>query len=431
MTRAHLFTIVCFAALFSSACDQKLTVRISQGGLQSPTLTEDVDQILMEMSKAVAIADSGSDVACAEGLTFLMDSERLPRIFTRQGPIRRLEREDGGPAPDRVAGVMTLRSVFDGPGYVKIVDSIATCGGEEITPGILGCGALGGGSFIVVPVPPNERLPNFFPTSRDNGELWAHEFGHTAGLEHNPPQSMSSSNFIMSGIQRFEGGQDELTVRECVLFSLDKDPSGVPGLSGRLDDRSQPAPGMPLDEFLRSRWIHGIPVMYAGREYGPADVPALIRILDDPRGGEYMKINAATVLGMVGRASHAADLIRFSESMRRDLGPGHLMAFDASMMALGYLAHRTSSDEALRYLASGTDVDLWDGFWVRAEELALASAMGLALSGAPEARPMLDQMRTRMADEGTDPLLLAQMDYFMAAHAEIGRNGLASYYEER
>src|SRR5262249_6043356 len=58
------------------------------------------------------------------------------------------------------------------PGRIKVVNQINVCG-ATISPNIIGCAPIPGSSQVVV------RF-----TAAEEGILWAHEYGHTRGLNH-------------------------------------------------------------------------------------------------------------------------------------------------------------------------------------------------------------------------------------------------------
>src|SRR5262249_31936486 len=66
------------------------------------------------------------------------------------------------------------------PGYVKVVNDIAWCDG--LIPNVVGCSPQPGDSMVVVRFAANQE-----------GILWAHEYGHTKGLDHR-----NDSNAVMN-----------------------------------------------------------------------------------------------------------------------------------------------------------------------------------------------------------------------------------------
>ena len=67
------------------------------------------------------------------------------------------------------------------PGRVKVVNQINWCGG--LKPNVIGCAPVPGNSQIVVRFIANQE-----------GILWAHEYGHTRGLNH-----VAGATSIMNG----------------------------------------------------------------------------------------------------------------------------------------------------------------------------------------------------------------------------------------
>jgi hypothetical protein len=139
-----------------------------------------LDAVLDNANLRVGRSDYGGDVACCVS-------------FSRSGnggsfgtPGDGLDIVDDGPESDAV--------MFDPVGRVKVVRAINWCGGPGT--GILGCAVVPGNGMVVI------RLG-----VSDEGLLWAHEYGHNAGLGHtlNPSEIMffafiSTSN----GVAQFQ-----------------------------------------------------------------------------------------------------------------------------------------------------------------------------------------------------------------------------------
>jgi FG-GAP-like repeat len=117
----------------------------------------DADAILRAASNVLQTDDDGSnsgDVAC-------------PVQFTRRGDVTAFAAGDGS-----IDSGAEFNEVVALPGHVKVVNQINWCSGIGFN--IIGCAPVPGNSLVVV------RF-----TANQEGILWAHEYGHTRGLEHN------------------------------------------------------------------------------------------------------------------------------------------------------------------------------------------------------------------------------------------------------
>jgi hypothetical protein len=84
-------------------------------------------------------------------------------------------------------------------GHVKVVNQINWCG--RIGFNIIGCSPTPGNSLVVV------RF-----TANQEGILWAHEYGHTRGLPHNPASTAIMNPTIATT-------RTMVTPSECAAFN--------------------------------------------------------------------------------------------------------------------------------------------------------------------------------------------------------------------
>jgi hypothetical protein len=102
-------------------------------------------------------------------------------------------------------GIIDNQSDFDAvlavPGSIKMVNQINWCDG--IAAGIIGCSPIPGFSFVV---------REMSSTTRDR-ELWAHEYGHTAGLNHNPV-----AEYVMYAHYDPLASRYKVTLNECSAY---------------------------------------------------------------------------------------------------------------------------------------------------------------------------------------------------------------------
>jgi len=149
-------------------------------GSAAPITAADADRILCNAGNILQIRDSANDVACP------VELGRVGNIATAEGPIS-------------IDSQAELDQVFALPGYVKVVDEINYCGGM-MAPSAVGCGGRREGR-------PRMVVERYFANSE--GMVWAHEYGHTKGLEHRT----DSSAALM-----YPSGGREVNATECAAF---------------------------------------------------------------------------------------------------------------------------------------------------------------------------------------------------------------------
>ena len=152
-----------------------------------PMTNRRADDILKAASLHLGRADFSTDVACCAG----MQRSGNAASFGSAG--------DGLDVIDDEAEFYAV--INHTAGRVKIVRLINYCAGSAPGSNVLGCSWSSGNGIVVVRSGGVE----------DEGALWAHEFGHNAGLSHNP-----DSAYIMHACQC--GGNRGLTQFECGKF---------------------------------------------------------------------------------------------------------------------------------------------------------------------------------------------------------------------
>jgi hypothetical protein len=165
----------------------------------------EVDIALQDVTSKVYATENGTnDVACCIQL-----GRTVPGLlFGTPGDGR-----------DTINNATELNFVINNPtARIKVVDYIGYCGGPGAN--IIGCGLTPGNGIAVV------RMG----TRADEGKLWAHEFGHNTGLQHN-----STPLFLM--YFSFSSSNTKLSFFECNRFHF---PSGqsqsTPVAMGVCDD---------------------------------------------------------------------------------------------------------------------------------------------------------------------------------------------------
>lgn len=206
----------------------------------------------------------------------------------------------------------------------------------------------------------------------------------------------------------------------------------------------QSVPGMvyPSDvrEFVKLNFIHGVPYKVAS-EFGPAAIPVLLGILDEPND-DALWPNAVTTLGMIGDPQAIGPLIAFIESGEGSLSSSRYSAKTNAIMALGYIANRSGDQKALTYLKKSTDPEAWlhQVAWTSpyaptkeasALQLAEVAILGLALSGRPLANEVLRDLQA----QGTAPGATSNQRRLgklageaLDEYALIAKEGLVEYY---
>ena len=140
-----------------------------------------VDPIITEMGRVLSMPDSPADVECDVA-------------FERPRAIVTFETGDGS-----INNTDELDAIFAESGEVKIVPFIYWCGRAIVA---LGCARIGGDSMIV---------SISMLEVGGGGVVWAHEFGHMAGLDHR-----NGNAFLMD--EGFDASQRSINVRECERF---------------------------------------------------------------------------------------------------------------------------------------------------------------------------------------------------------------------
>jgi hypothetical protein len=306
-------------------------------------------------------------------------------------------------------------------GDVKVVRAINICD-DEFMPDTAGCAR--GDSFIVQRGVSSE------------GSLWAHEFGHTVGLGHRDPLDATAiMNETLSSTTR------RVNSAECIAFhsspfQFERD---VPVYS--KESRGEFSQDT-IDEFVRQTFVHGVPYNVA-RRFGSAVIPRLLELLADPRQEEHWP-NVVIVLGIVGDERVVTPLVSILERSEGQISHSLYRAKRNSIIALGYLVHRTRDETALTYLRNSLDPTVWDRRKVtwsspmyadsdqRNQELSKLAIIALGLSGHPSADDALRGL-LKPAVTSKETAFRRQMsgvvEEALNAHERISKQGLEGYYK--
>lgn len=302
------------------------------------------------------------------------------------------------------------------PGFAVVTSSLSFCDGAG-SP--IGCATAG--CMIVVP----------FGNGLGRNALWAHEFGHTRALQHR-----TGATLLMNPTINNTG--DINNVESDAFENL-----AVAFFSGFLPSETEADPALPVEKFVEQLHVHGVPYAQAA-SYGPAAVPMLAAILRDPRW-EPRWSNAATVLSVIGDPTAVDAVIEFI----RDPGAGEVTAERQWMrgnavLSLGYAANRGNA-KAMQYLQYALDPGAWQQLNLRGrrgrnadaavdddesddELLSERAALGLALSGRPEAKAALE---AKLRGPARSLRHQQALQSALAEHAKVAAKGLRGYDLDR
>jgi len=216
-----------------------------------------------------------------------------------------------------------------------------------------------------------------------------------------------------------------------------------------LPAETEPEERVDIREFVQRVYPDSLPFREAMR-YGPADADVLRGMMWDRRQRASWPM-IVTVLGIIGDERTASDLIAFIETGRgARLNGNEYHSVGAAIVALGYLAERTGSRQALRFLGDAIDPEFWKSQarmrWTsravpteveRDQQLSNFAAMGLGLSGRSEAIGLLRSRwealkgRRDRASDGEQQLMQEVVEQAMHEHGRVARSGLAAYYTDR
>lgn len=383
-------------------CSEPLIRRLSVNRFEGTGLSEaEADRILGDASTVWRTSDGTADVACD---TAICRDRAVATFDAGNGIVDTRE---------------TLNEVFDQPGFVKVVDVLDFCGGAN--PTIVGCAR--GGEFVV------ERI---FPAIE--GILWAHEYGHTRGLGHRCPTNTEIMCPSLNALRR------TIDRSECDAYGGEQ--ISLPAVARFEEERAETA--LPIEEYVRQWFVHGVPFEEVVRLYDEGDVPPLVAMLRDPAEREHW-VNVVVVLGMLGDERAVEPLVAFIEEPAREaLAPAAAKARLAALTALGYLVHESGSEAALTYLQEGVEPQAWarrDVGWesrllptaaARNRQLSRYAILGLGLSGDPRAEETLRSLLEPAPTTAAEVFRTRSRDAVVAAleaNRMIAAEGLEAYSE--
>jgi len=379
-------------------------------------------QILADFSAAINTADSRFDVACATDLV----GPLFPALYFQDGDVGIYN------GPGVINEQADFLALFQEPGYVKVVSAINWCG--DFGPNIIGCAPIPGNTFAVVRIAPELE-----------GSLWAHEFGHTVGLEHRNDNRAVMRGTLGSNTREVNSDECEQFLEKVNLDYYNTGAAAVAASAQRsageafaapsgqslsfdaevLSMNVEPQIGSILD-FVRQIYPHGTPMEALAAFEGDAQLPALRAMLADSADAAFWG-NVVVALGMLGDASDVSLLIQFANAEATRPDDAGLVNASAALMALGYLANRTGDAEALAYLNRQMQADAWQHPAASGQQLAATAHIGMAFSGQ---LPGVAQSSSRSAQ--ASPVVSAGMSAELEElRAQIASQGVRNYYRRR
>src|SRR5258708_11308119 len=179
-----------------------------------------------------------------------------------------------------VANCVDLVNLFKLPGDAHIVRTINCCDGVQYP--VLGCSAAGGSMIIF-------SDPDGAWTAEAQGVLWAHEYGHKAGLHHRDRSDPTFPTAIMAPAIDEAHTMVNPCERDHYLGT-----SNQPCPKRIRDLAKRPA----VATFVRQFFVEGLPYE-EGASYTSGDIRTLVSMLNDCSQKLYWP-NIVNVLGMIG-----------------------------------------------------------------------------------------------------------------------------------
>lgn len=400
-----VIAIICADIALAQSATQLVTIRRHS----TVALTNDrADQILKDASDALQVDDDGAasdDIACNVTLKRTMDV----RPFATT-------------APSSVSSKADFDAVSAEDSFAKIVDSITYCGGKS-------------GSFAGCTTTPGRNMV-LKVSGNNRGIVWAHEFGHATGLQHRPEPKALMTSVPLAPDQRY------VNRSECDSY-VNGPPVAAPANAveqAKAESLGVSATaGISLQEMARASIVDRIPYSLISRA-GNDDLSVVLSMLYDFREQDNWS-TIVTIIGIAGGAESVGILSRYLDAPLTGSNPS--AAYDgkvAALIALGYLANRFPQSDAVAALALRTKRAAWEnaGPWagemntvrqIRIGNLQEVAMTGLALSGHPEAAPLLANVDLNTTTSGSERNKQFNAE-LLATHERVRAKGLEAYYAE-
>ena len=400
MMRHCAFTLRALAAFMLPVLSSAQTVSVTHYDL-TPLSDADAKLILSESSHILTNKDDDDDVAC---------------------PIALSLKQPPGVTVDNTVGVVGTSEEFDAVcarlGLIHVLDAINWCGDAAGGP-FAGCSSAAPCMIV-------ERLdPTLLPGTKDiEGILWAHEFGHTKGLQHRDSETAVMNPYLTPGAR-------DVNATECSAYKRAAAPQGVK-LAKPTPTAATPSPALPdIRTFVHRIYFEGVPFETASR-YSAGDAQQLVGMLKE-KAEEPFLANIAITLGMIGDKLATAPLIDF---VKVGAGPVPVSASVlrgklAAVTALGYIVNKTHDDTALTFLTEGLRPSAWQLAWRSAPgidmgvNLSRSAARALGIAGSNDAMMALSKAQT----DPNSSQILPTIEESLKVNRSVYGAGLVKYLQ--
>jgi hypothetical protein len=324
---------------------------------------QDADDILQDAKDVLFFTHGTGDVHCKTN-------------FTRSGNVEVFN------SPVSITSEADYQAVCSRKIRVNVVQDIQSCNSRPC-PNCSGCSDRPGSCMVVV---------RAFP--RKEGVLWAHEYGHNAGL---------CDRFDGEWVMNRSLGVDNRKVTRTECDAFEGTPAQIP---------TCPVAHAPdLLTYLRNDYIHGTP--YEEARIYAREVSAVLRALRDPSFAPHLS-NVVLTLGYIGDSAAFGPLVEYIEASGGSLTREQLVARRSAVIALGYLYFHSRDARVLRYLSEGVVPANWERrlrskapkiIPLLSEALSVVSVQALGIAGTPDAAKVLQSLSKTI-----DPRLVGVLD---------------------
>jgi hypothetical protein len=278
------------------------------------------------------------------------------------------------------------------------------------------------------------------PDKNVEGILWAHEFGHTKGLNHRPDANALMNPTAATG---------HTVVNESECAAMVSPPTFSPRTARKGVRFQAQSDGESIKDFVHHN--SGQLDILAAKKYGSSSIPELVTMLNSPEEKHYSTV-IIKLLGILGDDETVGTLTDYLRTGSGEITPSEYRAKMASILSIGYLANshyvRNSKDSggpALQFLTKVTSpgsVDQLIGEWrlkgqdehARDSDVIRTAILALGVSGTPLAADLLDTLAKRTQSFGLVPGEVDMSDVIKLAKQEnvrVKEDGLVGYYQKK